>query len=200
MSDSIDVHGLPALVAEGLDYFERAGDEGDRKYVAAIREHLAALRQSGEVSEVTRQLIERDQRGRAKYGTSLDRADLSLPDWLQHMAEELLDAAGYALAAKRDAMGEQQELDACCKQRDALDDECARLERTNDGLVADRRDAERYRWLRDDVTWVLTSGSDGTRISAYMMGVNVASIGPDSHEFDAAIDAALAAHDASIGK
>ena len=55
------------------------------------------------VSEVTRQLIERDRRGQAKYGTSLDRTDLSLPDWLQHMAEELLDAAGYALAAKREA-------------------------------------------------------------------------------------------------
>lgn len=55
------------------------------------------------VSEVTRQLIERDSRGRAKYGTSLDHTDLSLADWLQHMAEELLDAAGYALAAKRTA-------------------------------------------------------------------------------------------------
>lgn len=60
--------------------------------------------QQHEVSEVTRQLIERDQRGRAKYGTSLDRTDLSLPDWLQHMAEELLDAAGYALAVKREAV------------------------------------------------------------------------------------------------
>lgn len=54
-----------------------------------------------QVSDVTRQLIERDQRGLKKYGTNLDRTDLSLSDWLQHMAEELLDAAGYALAAKR---------------------------------------------------------------------------------------------------
>ena len=62
-----------------------------------------------EVSEVTRQLIERDQRGRAKYDTSLDRTDLSLPDWLQHMAEELLDAAGYALAAKQEALRQGDE-------------------------------------------------------------------------------------------
>ena len=55
------------------------------------------------VSEVTRQLIERDEAGRKKYGTTLDRTDLSLSEWLQHMAEELLDAAGYALAAKREA-------------------------------------------------------------------------------------------------
>lgn len=45
---SSDVHGLPALVAEGLDYFERSGDEGDHKYVAAIREHIAALRHDAE--------------------------------------------------------------------------------------------------------------------------------------------------------
>ena len=58
------------------------------------------------VSEVTRQLIARDQRGREKYGATLDRTDLPLSDWLQHMAEELMDAAGYALAAKRTAQAE----------------------------------------------------------------------------------------------
>lgn len=31
---------LDALVVEGLDYFERSGDEGDKKYVAAIRAAL----------------------------------------------------------------------------------------------------------------------------------------------------------------
>jgi hypothetical protein len=49
------------------------------------------------------QIIERDACGKAKYGTTLDRADLSLTDWLQHQAEELADGAGYALAAKREA-------------------------------------------------------------------------------------------------
>lgn len=58
-------------------------------------------------SNITRQLVEqvvsRDAAGRAKYGTTLDRTDLSLVDWLQHQAEELMDGAGYALAAKREA-------------------------------------------------------------------------------------------------
>lgn len=58
----------------------------------------------GKVSDVTRQLIERDRAGRAKYGTTLDRTDLAHTDWLQHLSEELLDAAGYALAAKREAL------------------------------------------------------------------------------------------------
>lgn len=52
-------------------------------------------------SDITCLLIERDRAGREKYGTSLDRTDLSHGDWLQHLCEELLDGAGYALAAKR---------------------------------------------------------------------------------------------------
>lgn len=49
------------------------------------------------------QLRQRDAKGREKYGTTLDRKDLSLVDWLQHQTEELLDGAGYAQAAKREA-------------------------------------------------------------------------------------------------
>ena len=57
------------------------------------------------VSNTTAALIallqQRDALGRAKYGTTLDRTDLSLRDWLQHQLEELRDAAGYAMAAIR---------------------------------------------------------------------------------------------------
>jgi hypothetical protein len=38
-----DRNDLEALAAEGLDYFENAGDDGDRKYVAAIRKHIRRL-------------------------------------------------------------------------------------------------------------------------------------------------------------
>lgn len=51
--------------------------------------------------EVVRQIVDRDNHGQKKYGVTLDRDDLSLSDWLQHMAEELMDGAHYALAAKR---------------------------------------------------------------------------------------------------
>lgn len=47
------------------------------------------------------QLYSRDAHGQAKYGKTLDRDDLTHSEWLQHMAEELMDGAGYALAAKR---------------------------------------------------------------------------------------------------
>lgn len=58
---------------------------------------------SATTAALINQIIERDARGKAKYGTTLDRTDLSLADWLQHQAEELADGAGYALAAKREA-------------------------------------------------------------------------------------------------
>lgn len=48
------------------------------------------------------QLIARDAHGKAKYGTSLDRGDLSIEEWLQHAIEESLDRAGYMEAAKRE--------------------------------------------------------------------------------------------------
>ncbi len=60
---------------------------------------------SVKVSDVTLQLIKslirRDAFGKKKYGTSLDRTDLTREQWLDHMTEELLDAAGYAQSAKR---------------------------------------------------------------------------------------------------
>lgn len=56
-------------------------------------------------SEVTQhlvaELVARDGHGRRKYGTTLDRTDLSPDEWLQHLKEELLDAAGYVEALKR---------------------------------------------------------------------------------------------------
>lgn len=60
-----------------------------------------------DVSATTQRLIDllisRDRVGRQKYGTTLDRTDLTRGQWLQHMVEELLDGAGYALAAQRDS-------------------------------------------------------------------------------------------------
>lgn len=55
------------------------------------------------------QLLQRDQAGQIKYGTSLDRTDLSTEDWLQHLTEELLDGAGYAQAAIREIQKLRQE-------------------------------------------------------------------------------------------
>ena len=48
------------------------------------------------VNNVVESFIERSNVGFAKYGTNLDRKDLSFLDWLNHLQMELLDAANYA--------------------------------------------------------------------------------------------------------
>lgn len=47
------------------------------------------------VEAVRADLLRRSQFGITKYGVTLDRADLSLRDWLQHAYEECLDQANY---------------------------------------------------------------------------------------------------------
>lgn len=51
------------------------------------------------MSKILDQLItefqSREQRGLRKYGTSMDRTDLSFDEWLQHFKEELLDGLVY---------------------------------------------------------------------------------------------------------
>ena len=41
------------------------------------------------------QLRTRAEKGKEKYGTTMERDDLTLIQWLQHLQEELLDGAVY---------------------------------------------------------------------------------------------------------
>lgn len=41
------------------------------------------------------QLDARSSTGFVKYGVGLDRQDLPIEEWLEHLQNELLDAAGY---------------------------------------------------------------------------------------------------------
>jgi hypothetical protein len=44
---------------------------------------------------VVAQLRTRAEAGKKKYGTTMERDDLTLMQWLQHLQEELMDAAVY---------------------------------------------------------------------------------------------------------
>ena len=57
------------------------------------------------VDRVRDLLLQRSIVGFQKYGTTLERKDIDLLGWLQHLQEELLDAAVYVERLK-------QELDA----------------------------------------------------------------------------------------
>tara|TARA_S200002703_G_scaffold20803_1_gene17244 strand:+ start:2498 stop:2689 length:192 start_codon:yes stop_codon:yes gene_type:complete len=45
--------------------------------------------------EVIAKIRQRAEVGKAKYGVTMERGDLGLLDWLQHLQEELMDAAVY---------------------------------------------------------------------------------------------------------
>jgi hypothetical protein len=47
------------------------------------------------VQSVINQFVSRAQFGKQKYGTDLDRQDLSAEDWIQHAQEELMDGILY---------------------------------------------------------------------------------------------------------
>ena len=53
----------------------------------------------GKMSRIEELVIERirqrAEEGAVKYGTTLERTDLSFTQWLRHLQEELLDGAAY---------------------------------------------------------------------------------------------------------
>lgn len=54
------------------------------------------------VLKVLAKYYERSQTGIKKYGRTLDRDDLNLIDWLNHLQEELMDATLYIEKLKQD--------------------------------------------------------------------------------------------------
>jgi hypothetical protein len=54
------------------------------------------------VRSVVMKFVERSEVGRKKYGTDLDRSDLSVFEWVQHAQEEHMDAILYLEKLKRE--------------------------------------------------------------------------------------------------
>ena len=47
------------------------------------------------VASIIKQFEDRSVKGKEKYGTDLDRTDLSLLDWIEHAKQEHMDAILY---------------------------------------------------------------------------------------------------------
>ena len=52
------------------------------------------------VDSVVKKYQQRSETGIRKYGTTMDRTDLNLSEWLTHLQEELMDALLYLESAK----------------------------------------------------------------------------------------------------
>lgn len=54
------------------------------------------------VEGVIKQLASRSEFGYSKYGVTTERGDIDLLGWLQHLQEELMDAAVYVERLKQE--------------------------------------------------------------------------------------------------
>jgi len=64
--------------------------------------NLEVLDDIGDISEIdtinsaiARRIVQRAAKGHAKYGTTMDRDDLTSVEWMRHLQEELMDAVVY---------------------------------------------------------------------------------------------------------
>jgi len=61
------------------------------------------------VTSIIKQFEERSVAGKTKYGTDLDRTDLSLVDWIEHAKQEHMDAILYLEKIKWTILQEEQQ-------------------------------------------------------------------------------------------
>ena len=66
------------------------------------QEEAAPVIEDTVVASVVRSFEERSRAGQLKYGTTLDRTDLTPLQWAQHTQEELMDAILYLERLKRE--------------------------------------------------------------------------------------------------
>lgn len=107
-----------AGVLSFLEYLQDAVTSGDITPVTAAKleellKGVTVVTASPDANvERNRQLLlDRSVVGLKKYGVTTERTDLNLSQWLQHLLEELLDAANYVQAAKNSVGDLQQAQD-----------------------------------------------------------------------------------------
>lgn len=73
-------------------------------FVSHTAESYHNTEKSGDtvVDEIREKFLERSKVGQAKYGTNLDRKDLSTIEWLNHAIEEQMDSILYLTKLKRE--------------------------------------------------------------------------------------------------
>lgn len=106
-----------AGVLSFLEYLQDAVTSGDITPVTATKleellKGVTVVTASPDANvERNRQLLlDRSVVGLKKYGVTTERTDLNLSQWLQHILEELLDAANYVQAAKMQMQRDSERL------------------------------------------------------------------------------------------
>lgn len=63
------------------------------------------------VSSIIKQFEERSIKGKEKYGTDLDRKDLTLLEWIEHAKQEHMDAILYLEKIKHEILQGESSID-----------------------------------------------------------------------------------------
>lgn len=72
-------------------------------YESALKNYLKTSGDSV-VDSIAEKWINRSVIGKKKYGTTLDRDDLSITQWIDHAIEELMDGINYLEKTKRELL------------------------------------------------------------------------------------------------
>jgi len=70
--------------------------------------------------EVCEEIQARAERGLNKYGVSMERDDLDIHEWLQHLLEELLDAAVYVKRLQKEYAEMRESIDKVLQLTDEI--------------------------------------------------------------------------------
>jgi len=62
------------------------------------------------VKSIIKQFEERSIKGKEKYGTDLDRTDLSLLEWIEHAKQEHMDAILYLEKIKHEILQDENSI------------------------------------------------------------------------------------------
>lgn len=96
-NDELLIHTLEGnMIASKYDYIIKGIDGEFYPCKPSIFERTYDINKPSELlSSVIDDLKSREDRGRGKYNTTMDRTDLTHNEWLQHAYEEALDMALY---------------------------------------------------------------------------------------------------------
>ena len=70
--------------------------------------------------EVCEEILARAERGLNKYGVTMERDDLDIHEWLQHLLEELLDAAVYVKRLQKEYAEMRESIDKVLQLTDEI--------------------------------------------------------------------------------
>jgi len=85
------------------------GEESYRRYIAKMEAEglMPPFEPDSVVKGLMNEFLERAKKGKQKYGTDLDRTDLSLLEWIQHFREEMMDGLLYICRVEQELKQKQ---------------------------------------------------------------------------------------------